>query len=433
MKRIKCLSINHKIAPVQVREKICMDAAELGRLMHKGSEIYVLSTCNRAELYWVGIDDETVYDFFCRTSGLDRAQITENSSLLSGPAALEHLFAVTSGLNSLVIGESQILGQVKEAYRQAAAAGTTATYLNKALHKAFKAAKRIHTETDLGKYPVSVASEAVELASHIFGDISKSRVLVIGAGNMAEIAARRLKDRGVNRLYITNRTAATAAGLADELGGEAVAFENLPDALRQSDIVISSTGADQPIISGKLMQSVMRARKNRPIILIDIAVPRDIEDAAGEIYNCYLYDIDALKSIVDRHSISRKNQMDKARQIIDQEVEAYDVWLKSLNSSDTIRQLYDMAEEYTRDELQNLPPDEAEIVARSLRSVTRRLLHRPVSFLKDFPEDQHIEFIRRMFQLDEDYQDRHKRKPACHGSDRDGLPATAGRQSRVKD
>jgi len=411
MQRITCLSINHKHAPVEIREQFSLSPQDMLEIMGDSSECYTLNTCNRTEIYWTGIEISVVEKYLEHRSGIDSGVLREVAQVFSGSEAIRHLFMVASGLDSQVIGEPQILGQVKDAYRDALAANTTSTLLNRALHRAFRTAKRIRTETDIGSYPVSVASEAVELAGHIFGDISTSSVLVVGAGDMASIAAKRLQSRGVKRLCIVNRTHRVACDLASELGGIPKPFESLAEELASSDIVITSTGSPRPIIGNELMEPVMKKRKNRPIILIDIAVPRDVDPEVGRCYNCYLYDIDALKSIVDRHYTNREHQIDRAREIIDQEVEKFDRWIRALDATTTIRDLFALIENHVEDQVRNMPLDDDQRTAleETLRLTLRRLLHRPVSFLRAYPDIKHIDYTRRIFQLDEDYQDRNKR------------------------
>ncbi len=410
MDHICCISINHKNAPVNIRERFRIEPTDMLSILGKDSEAYTLNTCNRTEVYWTAIEKEMVYDLLERISGIDKATIYQVSEYFTGSQAVHHLFMVVSALDSLVIGEPQILGQVKDAYREALAANTTSTILNKAIHRAFRAAKRIRTETSIGAYSVSVASEAVELATHIFGDITLSRVLVIGAGDMADIAAKRLKDRGVNTLVIMNRTHNTACELARELSGTAKPFESLEEELSLSDIVISSTGSQHPIITRDMVMTAMKLRKNRPIIIIDIAVPRDVDPAAGKCYNCYLYDIDALKSIVDRHFAHREAEAATALSIITAEVDKYERWISSLTAQATIKDLFSLVDTYIEDQVRNMPLPEAEkaVVEQSLRSSFKRLLHRPVNFLKEHPGTTYIEYMRRIFQLDEDFSDRHK-------------------------
>jgi glutamyl-tRNA reductase len=410
MNRICCISINHKNAPVDIRERLRIEPKDILSLLGADSEAYPLNTCNRIEVYWTAIPKETVIDALSRTSGIDKPNLSAMCEYFTDSQAVRHLFMVASALDSLVIGEPQILGQIKDAYREALAAGTTSTILNKALHRAFRAAKRIRTETSIGTYSVSVASEAVELASHIFGDIGSSRALVIGAGDMAGIAAKRLKDRGVKTLIIMNRTHSTACDLAHELSGIARPFNSLEEELGLSDIVISSTGSQQPIITRDMVMAAMKLRKNRPIIIIDIAVPRDVDPAAGKCYNCYLYDIDALKSIVDKHSAHREAEAAKALSIIDEEVIKYERWLSSLTAQGTIKDLFSLVDSYIEGQVRNLPLPQAEkdLVEQNMRSSFKRLLHRPVSFLKEHPGVKYIEYVRRIFKLDEDYSDRHK-------------------------
>ena len=410
MERICCISINHKNAPVDIRERIRVEPADLQAIFTQDSEACPLNTCNRTEVYFSAMEKGAIFQLLERLSGVDRLAIEEVSEYLTGPEAVRHLFMVASGLDSLVLGEPQILGQLKDAYRQALSINTTDTIMNKALHRAFRTAKRIRTETSIGTYPVSVASEAVELAEHIFGDINESTALIIGAGDMAGIAAKRLKDRGVKHLRIINRTLSAACDLASELGGSALPFERLSDELASSDIVITSTGSMRPIITRDMVASAMKARKNRPIIIIDIAVPRDVEEAVGNCYNCYLYDIDGLKAIVDKHFAHRETEAKRALEIIDEEVDKFEKWLDSLSARSTIKDLFNLMDSHIADQLDGLsiPEGEKSVVKNTLRASYKRLLHRPVSFLKEHPQIKYIENVRRIFQLDEDFSDRHK-------------------------
>jgi glutamyl-tRNA reductase len=410
MERICCISINHKNAPVDIRERIRVEPADLQAIFTQDSEACPLNTCNRTEVYFSAMEKGAIFQLLEHLSGVDRPTIEQVSEYLIGPEAVRHLFMVASGLDSLVLGEPQILGQLKDAYRQALSINTTDTIMNKALHRAFRTAKRIRTETSIGAYPVSVASEAVELAGHIFGDISDSTVLIVGAGDMAGIAAKRLKDRGVKQLRIINRTHTAACELAHDLGGVAIPFGQLSVELAASDIVITSTGSMRPIITRDMVASAMKARKNRPIIIIDIAVPRDVEEAAGKCYNCYLYDIDALKAIVDKHFAHRETEAKRALGIIDEEVDKFEKWLDSLSAQSTIKDLFNLMDSHIADQLDGLsiPEGEKSVVENTLRASYKRLLHRPVSFLKEHPEIKYIENVRRIFQLDEDFSDRHK-------------------------
>jgi glutamyl-tRNA reductase len=411
MNLIGCISINHKHAPVELREQIHIDPDDILPIMGRFSEAYTLNTCNRIEVYWRELKSAAMYAHLSSLSGISQEKLQEVSEYFIGRDAIRHLFMVASGLDSLVIGEPQILGQIKDSYRDCRSVNITGTFLNKALHRSFRTAKRIRTETDIGRYSVSVASEAVELACHIFGDISASTALIIGAGDMASIAARRLKDRGVTKINIINRTHRVACDLAYELGGIPKPFESLKDELVSCDIVISSTGSPTPIITRDMVESVMKLRRNSPIFIIDIAVPRDVDPNAGKCYNCYLYDIDSLNAIVDRHFEHRQEQAQKALGIIDQEVVKYEKWIDALDAQTTIKDLFDLLEVHIHEQIEELQLDDQEknIVEKTLRKSLKRFIHRPVSFLKSHPGINHIEQTRRIFQLDEDYQDRHKR------------------------
>jgi glutamyl-tRNA reductase len=410
MNPVKCISFNHRSAPVSIREKLILNAFDIKPFLTEDNESFVLSTCNRTEVYFVNIDEKTVYELFSSKSGLKEETLKQYSDCFDGPEALRHLFMVASGLDSLVLGEPQILGQVKDAYREALAQKTTSTYLNKAVHRAFRAAKRVRTETEIGSYPVSVASEAVELACHIFDDIKKSRVLIIGAGDMAGIAGKRLKEKGVSSITVINRTYENACSLAAELNGNPKSFDTLKNELVISDIIISSTGACEPIITKAMMADVMKHRKNREVIIIDIAVPRDVDPEAGKLYNCYLYDIDALKSITQKHYSKRLLQTGKALEIINYEVDVFNSWLNSLTAQETIKDLYNLIDSYAKDQASALKliEQDRQQFESALAAGLKRLIHRPVSFLNEHPAAAHIEYARRLFKLDEDHKDRHK-------------------------
>jgi glutamyl-tRNA reductase len=410
MNPINCISINHRTAPLSVRERLIIKPSDISGILSDGMEAYVLCTCNRTEIYWVNAVENSIWKVLTGISGINTEKLKTYSESFSGQEALRHLFTVASGLDSLVLGEPQILGQVKDAYRESVAHGITSIYLDKALHRTFKAAKRVRTETDIGNYPVSVASEAVELACHIFDDIKKSRALIIGAGDMASIAGKRLRVKGVNTITVLNRTYENACLLASELDGIPKPFDSLKEELVASDIIITSTGSLIPIITKEMMSEVMKHRKNREVIIIDIAVPRDVESEVSRLYNCFLYDIDALKSIADKHYSKRLLHTGKAIEIINYEVDLFERWLSRLNAQDTIKDMYSLIESYAKEQssLQELPDGEKMAFETALKSGLKRFLHRPVSFLNDHPAAVHIEYARRLFKLDEEYKDRHK-------------------------
>ncbi len=426
MNRFCCISINHRHAPVSLRERIHLEPASALPLLKGDAEALTLNTCNRTEIYGCHLRPSEMLALITSVCQIQDTNLEGLCEIFEARDAIAHLFAVCSGLDSLVLGEPQILGQAKEAFAAAVRAGTTATLLNKAMHRAFRTAKRVRNETEIGRYPVSVASEAVELAGHVFGDIQRSAVLVIGAGDMACIAARRLKDRGVRTLTIINRTHTAACSLARDLGGKAGTFDNLETELMRSDIVITSTGAPTPLIGRPLMERIMKARRHSPLIIIDIALPRDVDPEVGRLYNCYLYDIDALKDIVERHACHRELQLDQASAILESEVDAFEAWLSALTAQETIKDLYALLERYIGEELrsEHIGEEDQGHLAQAVHRVLKRFIHRPVSFLKAHPSLANIENARRLFQLDEDYQDRHKGQPPRPCADRDSEKAS---------
>jgi glutamyl-tRNA reductase len=313
---IVLIGLSHKTAPVEIREKFSIPKEQvadvLGRLMNLPSvrEGLILSTCNRMEVLAVieGWEDgaEPLKNFLREIAGMDNSDLAPYLYILRGDDALKHLFRVTASMDSMVLGEPQILGQVKEAYRQAADSKVTGLVLNKLLHRSFFVAKRVRTETKMASQAVSVSFAAVELAKKIMGNLDDKRAILIGAGEMSELAARHLVSQGVCEIWVTNRTYSRALEMAKELGGNAISFEEFPNMLKDIDIVVSSTGSTRYIIHKEQLGAVIRARKNKPMFFIDIAVPRDIDPAINEIDNIYVYDIDDLRGIVDSNKEERK-------------------------------------------------------------------------------------------------------------------------------
>ncbi len=423
MIRIECISINYRHVPVDILERVRIPPEAVVPMLPPGSEAYTLNTCNRAEIYWTGMEKQGVFNMVSGLIGVAPGYLDRISVHLRGEDSVRHLFRVASGLDSMVLGEPQILGQVKDAYKAALDEHMVSIIFNKLLHRAFRTAKRIRTETAIGKFPVSVASEAVELACHVFDEIQGSQVLVIGAGEMATIAAKRLKDRGVSRISILNRTFGRAKELAVELGGMALSFSELHEAVRTSDIIITSTGSQEPIITKDMMSEIMKERHYSPVVMIDIALPRDVEPDVSKVYNCYLYDLDSLKKVVSVNFTQRENEIEKAEEIIEYEVGVFSRWLKGLNAHGTIRDLYNLMEYYISEQLEEkaalVGEKEKAILEDALRSMAKRLFNRPVSFMKRYPKLDYIEHTRRIFRLDEDYQDRHKRQQAGTSAGRD--------------
>ncbi len=375
----------------------------------------VLTTCNRLELLAVveGNPDvpEKIRDLIAGIGGLPGAEIKPYLYTYRGDEATRHLLRVASSLDSMVIGEPQILGQVKDAYGLAVEHKASGLILNKLVHRAFFVAKRVRTETKIASQAVSVSFAAVELAKKILGDLNDKRALLIGAGEMSELAARHLMSQGLQEILVTNRTHSRALELAREFKGRAVAFEDFPRHLREVDIVLSSTGASHYIIRAEQLTEVIRLRKNRPMFFIDIAVPRDVDPKINEIDNVYVYDIDDLQGVVEANKEERKKEALKAEEIVTQGVESFSRWLGSLSVVPTILDLRNHLEEIRKREvdktlslLKTMPEEERKLLDILTTSIINKILHHPIALLKH--EDRrgqgplYVEMTRKIFHLD---------------------------------
>ncbi|MEE9910263.1 MAG: glutamyl-tRNA reductase [Deltaproteobacteria bacterium] len=422
MNMIVLVGLNHKTAPLAVRERLsagCQERADLLadlQAVDGVREILHISTCNRIEL--VAATDETpatisaLQSFLARYGGLTK---DEAASCLYGyqdEEAIRHLFRVTSSLDSLVMGEAQILGQVKEAYRQALAQNATGIALNRLMHRAFRTAKRVRTETGIAANPVSVSFAAVELAKKIFGSLTGKKILVIGAGEMAELTCTHLIGNGAEEITVANRSITQAGLLAEKYHGAAVGLDALDEALCDADIVISSTGAPAYIVTGDMVRHCLRKRKNRLLFLIDIAVPRDIDPAADGIENVYLYNIDHLQDIVDENIKSRRREALKAEQIVAEEVTQYSSWLKELDAVPTIVSLRSKAEGIARMEMAKaqswmgtLHNGDREKIEALVNGIVNKILHAPMTAMKEesaeFKSQDIVAAARQLFKLDD--------------------------------
>jgi glutamyl-tRNA reductase len=374
----------------------------------------ILSTCNRVEIYATsGETDKTILDlkdFLSQYHHLPLKEFEKNLYLLVGEEAVRHVFRVASSLDSMVIGEPQILGQIKSAYNLAAESKSSGVILHRLLHRAFHVAKRVRTETKISNSAVSVSSVAVELAEKIFGTLKKRTVLLIGAGEMIELAARHLVTGGVEKILVTNRTFERAAGLAQEFQGEAIRFEETALGLKKADIVISATDSTQTIISHDQMAKVMKERKQKPIFFIDIADPRDIESKVGDIENVYLYNIDDLQKVANDNIQDREKEAQKAEAIVQDEVGKFVQWYQSLEVTPTIVALRKKFEEIRDKELAkilSIHPNFSEKETQSIEALTsaiiNKILHDPITLLKDKNEeamaDLYIDTLRTLFGL----------------------------------
>jgi glutamyl-tRNA reductase len=423
MDRIVLLGLNHKTAPIEIRERfavVCLDTTgPLERLaqMRMLKEAFYISTCNRMEvLFTTARLDEgigAVVGLLAEIYGKTGAALKPYLYTYIDQEAVKHLFRVGCSLDSMVVGEPQILGQVKDAYRQATEAKTSGVILNRLLHKSFSVAKKVRTETRIGSSAVSISYAAVELAKKIFQDLKGKIALLIGAGEMAELAAEHLLSNGVERIVVANRTLERALALARRFHGTTVPWEELTEELRRVDIIISSTGSPELILSSEQVKQRMRARRNRPLFFIDIAVPRDIDPEVNRIDNVYLYNIDDLHGIVEINQAERLKEAARAEHIISAEALKFDAWLRTLEVVPTIVSLREKAEQIreaevrkTLSQLSSLSDEEINSIEVLTQSVINKLLHDPILFLKRTRtrarKELYLDVARKLFHLDEE-------------------------------
>jgi glutamyl-tRNA reductase len=376
----------------------------------------LLSTCNRVEVIGCTRDPATlaaerIKDFLARERGVARGEFEQHLYMHADRAAVGHLFRVAASLDSMVVGEPQILGQIKEAYAASAAAGTVGTVLHRCFHKSFSVAKRVRTETRIAAKAVSVSSAAVELARKIFDRLADKTVMLIGAGEMGEIAARHLQADGVGSLLIANRTFGRAAELAQHLGGTAVHLDSVAKYLKLADVIIGSATGSGYILGPEMVQEALRERKRRPMFLIDLGVPRNFDPRLNDMDNCFLYDIDDLERVVEDNREEREKEAVKAEAIIEQEVASFWSWLEGLDVEPTIVALRERAESIRRKEiektlanLKDASPETRQALEVLTRAVVNKLLHAPITYLKRREGDDWMalspEAIRELFDLE---------------------------------
>ncbi len=418
---VSIIGTNHKTSDVAVRERLAMpncSAPPLLEFYRLGvcSEMIFLSTCNRVEIITASFSGEQAVASIQRQweelSGLNTETISRNTYRHYGSDAVRHLFEVAASLDSMIIGEPQILGQLKTAHKTACEAKTCSTILNRLMEHAFFVAKAIRTQTRIGSSAVSISYAAVELARKIFGELTGKTALLIGAGEMAEIAAQHLRQQGVKSIIVANRTLERGIELAQRLGGQAISLSELPDALIKADIVISSTGAPGYVLFKDQVSKIMRPRRHRLLFLIDIAVPRDIEPSINEIDNVYLYDIDDLKGVVDQNKAEREKETVKAHRLIDTEVIKFFSWQKTLSILPVIHELQKKAEEVRLKELvrskaaiKNMTDEQEAVLEAMSRSIAQKLIQNPIICLKK--ESEHhpelLDACRRLFALNNNH------------------------------
>jgi glutamyl-tRNA reductase len=426
MIRIVNIGMNHETAPVELRECLAKDPAHADRALTMMRELscvkegMFLSTCNRVEaLFTTERTDEAkrcVVSLLSELGGMPSEGLCSSLFTYEDRDAVRHIFRVASSLDSMVIGEPQILGQIKEAYTGATREKTTGVILNRLLHRAFHTAKRVRTETGISDAAVSVSYAAVELAKKIFYEFKGKRVLLIGAGDMAELAARHLLSQGVSAIAVANRTFHKAVEVAQAFKGVPVSFEEIGAQLLEADIVISSTAAPGYVITHDQVKGSMRKRRNRPLFFIDIAVPRDVEPEVNDLDNVYVYDIDDLKGIIQVNLSQREEEAVKAARIVEEEVIKFEQWLKTLEVVPTIVSLKEKAETIRQAELKKslsslgeLSPSQVSSLETLTLSITEKILNDPILFLKqkaDRPLGKtYLDTARRLFRLDRENGD----------------------------
>ncbi|KPK32312.1 MAG: glutamyl-tRNA reductase [Nitrospira bacterium SG8_35_1] len=413
------VGLNHNKASVEVREKFAFDSEKLpNALKHlKESKIsaenVILSTCNRVEMYAsvknLDTDVEKIIHFLSDFHNVPQQALDDSLVIYQGPEAVRHIFRVASGLDSVVLGEPQILGQLKDAYGISLQHKSTSTLLNRLMKKTFSVAKRTRTETGIGKGAVNISFAAVELAKKIFEDLSGKSFMLMGAGEMAELAARHLIGNGVEDVTITNRTLARAEELAQEFGGKVIPFENFMEELLHLDIAICSTGAPNYILRKEQLHTIMKERKQKPMFIFDISVPRNIDPEINDLDNVYLYDVDDLKDVADANAEERGREADKAEKIVEAEVQSFLKWQNSLVATPTIVAIREKAEEIRKEELDKtlrklgpLEEDKIKAIEYLSSSIMNKLIHPPTAALKSVEEDREImiDMANRLFKLE---------------------------------
>jgi len=447
---IVVVGLNYRTAPVEVRERFAIAPERLSEAVRELKrwksvlEGVIVATCNRTELYAVVDRDhfcpQHVRNFMAAWFGMSKDEFAPYLYTHEDEAAKRHLFRVACGLDSMVIGETQILGQVRDAFLLAQREGTTGTIFNALFKAAVTTAKKAHAETGIGENAVSVSYAAIELGKRIFGSYRGKRVLIVGAGKMSELTVKHLFASGAERIDVTNRTLARAEELAARFGGQAHPFDALPALLAEADVVISSTGSRETILSKADVEAAMRARPSRPMFMIDIAVPRDLAPDIHDVGNVYLYDIDDLEGIVETNLELRRRESEKIEAMIADELAAFDQWYRSLGVGPVIRALQEKAKdihqetmESMRNKLPDLTEHELKIIHKLTKSMLNQMMHEPIQRVKEMAPERHgdeaLEYFTKLFALEAALgapsekadaaaatSEREERRPLQHGS-----------------
>ena len=420
-REIIIVGVNHRKAPVEVREKLNIGDGRLDDALRQLitlepiEEGVIVSTCNRVEVVATTTDGdlavEALVSFLANREDVDAQPLAEHLSVYRGREAVRHLFRVAASLDSMVVGEPQILGQLKEFYGRSAVMGSAGTVLHRCFHKSFSVAKRVRTETGVATKAVSVSAAAVELASKIFDRLEDKTAMLIGAGTMSELAARHLMAHGVANMIVTNRTFDRAVELARDFRGTPVPFTDFRRYLPMADVVIGSTGADHFVLTPSLVEEALRERKYRPMFLIDMSVPRTFDPAINELENVYLYDIDDLGGVAEVNRDERGREAEKAEAIVDDEVDSFGRWLTGLDAVPTIVALRQKIEAIRRAELERtlatlreLTPRERDSLEAMTAAIVNKILHSPITHLKKHDrrrETFYLAAARQLFDIEE--------------------------------
>ena len=443
---ILAVGLNYKTAPVEIREKLTFQPNELGDAMKALKEQksilenIIVSTCNRTEIYTVVDQLHTgryyIKAFLAEWFGLDKDSFSPFLTMYENDGAIEHLFSVSCGLDSMVLGETQILGQVRTSFMLGQTEGTIGTVFNHLFKQAVTLAKKAHSETDIGANAVSVSYAAVELAKKIFGDLTNKHVLILGAGKMGELAAQNLHGSGVRKVTVVNRTFEKAELLARKFSGHAKGINELQCALVEADILISSTGSSDFVITKEMMAPAEKMRKGKPLFMVDIAVPRDLDPALDELESVFLYDIDDLQGIVDANLQERQKAAEEIGLMLEAEIVAFKQWLGTLGVVPVISALREKALGIQAETMQsierkmpNLTDRELKLLNKHTKSIINQMLRDPILKVKELAADsdaeQNLELFMKIFDIEEAVEEQKRRENSVSLSSSQAVPGQA--------
>jgi len=398
------VGLNHTTAPVAIREGAAVTDAELEQALADLTqstglqEATLVSTCNRTEIYGKqeSDDPQALYDWICQFNKLEQEALIPYLYTHKDQDAVKHAFSVASGLDSMILGEPQILGQIKSAFANAHKLGHTSKILNRLFQQTFSVAKLVRTSTNIGSQAVSVAYAAVSLARQIFADVKDQTVILIGAGETIELACRHLRAQGAEKIIIANRSLDNAEVLANEFSAEAISLDELPTRLSDADIIFSSTASTLPILGKGAIESALKKRKNKPMFLVDLAIPRDIEEEVGELANVYLYTLDDLQNVVDENIEARRSAAKEAHKLIEQQADEFMHWFQNLESVPTIRSLRDQTYSLFQDELEAAKKrirngqNPQEVIDQFAHTMFKKVMHSPTEKLRKSQDESLI-------------------------------------------